>query len=341
MKYTQNRDESGEILRMALQKMAAQPAAFTPPNYTVWYECLAGINPGLNEAVNANLALGRPLGDDDIDKLYLRFISSRGLDAERVLRDDIQKLLIDLAGFTAETDRQALDFGNSLQAYGDSLKQNLSAASLEDLINRIAKDTGKMRGSVQRLQTELAASKQLVEKLHRELESARSEALIDPLTGILNRRGLESKAQQLFGCDAAAKGLSLLMLDIDHFKAINDTYGHLFGDKVLRIVADTIKASIKGQDTAVRLGGEEFVVVLPGTPAAGAHAVAEQIRRSIEHGKIRRLDAQEPVGGITLSVGVASHADGGSLTELLDQADKALYASKKNGRNRTTVFGAA
>jgi diguanylate cyclase len=169
-----------------------------------------------------------------------------------------------------------------------------------------------MRGSMQNLQYELAASKQQVEKLHDELQSARGEAMTDPLTGILNRRGFETRAKQIFVNQTMLdKGLCLLMLDIDHFKKVNDTYGHLFGDKVM----------------------------LPETNISGARTVAEHIRQSIEKGRIRRLDTQEQIGGITISIGIAAYTRGISALDLLDQADKALYVSKKTGRNKTSVYG--
>lgn len=164
--------------------------------------------------------------------------------------------------------------------------------------------------------------------------------MTDPLTGILNRRGFEIRASQTFADQTTLdKGLCLLMLDIDHFKKINDTYGHLFGDKVIRAIAETLKSKVRGDDSVARLGGEEFAVMLPETDISGARTVAEHIRQSIEGGKIRRLDTKEQIGGITISIGVAAYTNGVSVVDLLDQADKALYVSKNTGRNKTSVHG--
>ncbi|MFY9476305.1 MAG: GGDEF domain-containing protein, partial [Aquabacterium sp.] len=255
------------------------------------------------------------------------------------MQKNFKQLLSKLAGFTAETDKQALDFDTNLQSYGESLKQNLDPAMLETLIGNMSGDTDKMRGSMQNLKDELASSKQEVEKLHQELESARGEALTDPLTGILNRRGFEAEAKKCFDNKETLKlGMSLLMVDIDHFKKVNDTYGHLFGDKVITAIASALKSKVKGQDIVARLGGEEFAVLLPETNLAGAQSVAENIRRSIEASKIRRHDDQAPIGGITISIGIAIYEKDANLVELLDQADKALYVSKESGRNRTSVY---
>ncbi len=340
MKYKQDRESSGEILRLLIQKMAGHPAAFTPLNYAVWYEFTTGINPALSQAMGGLLDDGKKLDDDAIENLYVKFVSECNMDVQRALQKDFQQLLSNLAGFTEETDKQAHHFGNSLQAYGDTLKQNPDTPNLVALISNMTGDTTRMRSSMHSLQSELEASKQQVEKLHHELESAREEALIDPLTGTLNRRGFEAKVQNILSDKASTdKGFCLLMADIDHFKKINDAYGHLFGDNVIRAIAEALNSKIKGQDSVARWGGEEFAVLLPETTKQGARAVAEQIRQSIEKGKIHRLGTQEQIGGITISFGVAAYSKGTSIVELLDQADKALYASKEQGRNRTTVYG--
>jgi diguanylate cyclase len=197
-----------------------------------------------------------------------------------------------------------------------------------------------MRGSMHALETQLETSKQEVEKLNLEIESARVEALTDPLTSLLNRRGFEIKSRPTFADSASTnKGFCMLMLDIDHFKKVNDTYGHLFGDKVICAIANTLKSKVKGQDAIGRMGGEEFAVLLPETNINGAFTVAEHIRQAIENGKIRRQNSDEQIGGISISIGIAPHTKGITLEELLDQADKALYDSKQNGRNRTSIFG--
>ncbi|MBI5919173.1 MAG: diguanylate cyclase [Nitrosomonadales bacterium] len=340
MRYSETREASAEILRLMLQKMAAHPAAFTPLTYAVWYELISGINPALTEASNKLMEGGRKLDDRAIEQLHHNFVSdSKHEESFDARQEKINQLLSKLAGFTAETDKHANQFGNNLQAYGNTLKQDLDPAKLEALIGNMAGDTNKMRGSVQTLQSQLEDSKKEVQKLQRELKSARGEASTDPLTGVLNRRGFEAKAQTILDdAELIQKGLCLLMVDIDHFKKVNDTFGHLLGDKVIQAVATMLKFRVKGQDVVARLGGEEFAVLLPETDLAGARVVAEHIRQGIEKSKIRRLDTQDFIGGITVSLGISKY-QGNTVVEMLDQADKALYQSKEGGRNRTTIFG--
>ena len=165
----------------------------------------------------------------------------------------------------------------------------------------------------------------------------REEAQSDALTGLGNRRSFDKALEVCIGNVADTKPLSLMIADIDHFKQINDTFGHVFGDAVLRGIAQVLKANIKGQDAAARYGGEEFVILLPDTPIVGAHAVAEKIRSTIANGRIRRTNGEAAVGGITISLGVATYCAGETAGEFISRADKALYLSKTDGRNRVTL----
>ena len=339
MKYEQDQNASAEILRLVIQKMSVHPAAFTPQNYAVWYEYATGINRSLNEAIVKLIDSGHKFDSDTVEELYLKHVSECNTDIERALREEIRKLLAEVAGATEKTDKQAFQFGNSLQKYGETLKQYIEPDMLASLISNMSGDTDKMRDSMRNLQTELITSKQQVEKLQQDLQSARGEALTDPLTGLLNRRGFESKANEVMADRTGpSKGLCMLMVDIDHFKKINDTYGHLFGDKVICGISEILKSKVRGQDSVARLGGEEFAVLLADTDTSGACIVAEHIRQSVERCKISRHNTQEMIDGISISIGVAAKSIGSNLISLLDHADKALYASKSQGRNRTTVY---
>lgn len=338
MKYSQNKNESGEILRLAIQKMAGHTAAFTPFNYAIWYEHLSGINPALSAAMNTLIDGGKKLDDATIEKLHSQFIADSDQKAELAFREGMKQLLGKIAGYTEQANEHACQFDNNLQSYSEALRPDIELSALESMIGSMSQDTSRMRDSMQNLKSQLDASKQEVEKLNQELKSARGQALVDPLTGVSNRRGFDARFKEIIATPGSIeKGLCLLMVDIDHFKKVNDTFGHLFGDKVIQATAAMLKSKVKGQDVVARLGGEEFAVLLPETSVTGAFVVAEQIRQGFEKSKIRRQDAQEPIGGITISIGIASFS--GDLTTMMDQADQALYHSKQNGRNRSSVYG--
>lgn len=338
-RYTQDKAASAEILRLLLQRMAAHPAAFSPPTYTLWYEFITGINAPLSQAMNALLDDNKPLTDEAVHDLYRRHIAEGNPEAEQAFKRNMQKVLDNMARFAEVTDSEAGRFNAGLQKHGEMLAGDLDAGKLQSLIGEVARDTQAMRSSVEALQDKLQESKGEVERLQQELMSARSEALLDPLTGVFNRRGFEAQMKALAANpEMQGKQVCFLMVDIDFFKKINDTHGHLFGDKVIRVIAEVLKAQVKGQDTVARMGGEEFAVILPDTAQQGAWAVAEHIRQVVERGRIRRLDKDESVGGITVSVGIAGCEMGGNWLEAIGHADEALYSSKQGGRNRTTLY---
>jgi diguanylate cyclase (GGDEF)-like protein len=162
-------------------------------------------------------------------------------------------------------------------------------------------------------------------------------ATVDGLTRLFIRRHFEQRlAEELRRAERYGLTLSLLIMDIDHFKRFNDTYGHQLGDEVLRLVARTVRASIRDLDVPGRFGGEELLVLLPETDAAGALAMAERVRSAIEAAGLLG-PAGEPLS-VTVSVGVATWPqDAGSADGLIEAADKALYRAKAAGRNRTCV----
>jgi diguanylate cyclase (GGDEF)-like protein len=167
-------------------------------------------------------------------------------------------------------------------------------------------------------------------------DTAQQQAISDPLTGLLNRRGFWPHANAAVeGSSPVTRPLSALMVDIDHFKAVNDSRGHDAGDQVLATVARVINDATRSQDIVARWGGEEFVVLLPATPRPQASIVAERIRANVEGARIEAAD--KPVG-VTVSIGVSQlEADPDSVRDLLSRTDAALYRAKESGRNQCQV----
>lgn len=193
---------------------------------------------------------------------------------------------------------------------------------------------------VARVRTQLR-KKRYADRLRRNVQLSLEMAITDQLTGLFNRRYMTSHLDNLM--TAARKGgkpLAFVIMDIDYFKAVNDTYGHDIGDEVLHEFAKRIGANVRGIDLACRYGGEEFVVVMPETDPAFAYAVAERLRHSIETTPIEISRAPGKIN-ITISIGIASSEGEGDTAEaLLRRADQALYSAKRNGRNRVVADAA-
>lgn len=162
-------------------------------------------------------------------------------------------------------------------------------------------------------------------------------ARLDPLTGLFNRRRLDETLPELIRQQHIEdRPLSLLMLDIDRFKAFNDTHGHLSGDQALIAVAQTIRSHIRGHDQAVRFGGEEFLITLPDTATDEAVRIATRLRQAIRDTAIIGHD-NASLPGVTVSIGLAERIPGESADALLARADAALYQAKQEGRDRLIV----
>lgn len=187
-----------------------------------------------------------------------------------------------------------------------------------------------------RIRTQLAR-KRRADRMRDTLDTGLKLAVIDPLTGLHNRRyGLHHLERVATRCAAQGIRAGVILMDVDHFKTVNDTHGHPAGDRVLARIARVLSESLRGEDLVCRIGGEEFLAVLPDAGPSQVRSVAERLRRTIAETRIRLSDGQEL--GVTMSLGVAMLAEEGSGADILDRVDRALYAAKHDGRNR--VFAA-
>lgn len=189
-----------------------------------------------------------------------------------------------------------------------------------------------------RVKTQLKR-KRYADKLWDNFHLSMQLATTDAVTGLYNRHYLTSHLEtRLQAAQRSGKHLSILMMDIDLFKKVNDTYGHAIGDEVLKEFSNRIGKNIRGVDLAARYGGEEFVVMMPETPTDWAFMIADRLRQEVSDNPFEVGVASGPVQ-VTVSIGVATNKEGQSPAELLEDADKALYAAKEGGRNRVVIAG--
>jgi diguanylate cyclase len=340
MRYPQSKPESNELLRLTLPLLSQHGSGCQPPSYTLWYEYVTGQNPALCDALRTRMALGKPLSLEETGAYYSKYIAEPGIVATDELQSQLQGTLDSLVQMARSAGSEARRYGDSLKDCGEQLEAPQGMDAVRQIIGALAVETRRMQESNARLSAELENKRCEMHELSGKLASMRSEALLDPLTGLTNRRGFQKVIDETLA--ARKEGLSswsLLMVDIDHFKKVNDTHGHVFGDKVLQAVAKVLRNFSHGPELAVRLGGEEFALVLPDTPPESAMLLAENIRQTVASGSIRRAD-QKPVGAVTISIGVACYKVAETLEQWLERADQALYSSKQQGRDRVTLAAA-
>jgi len=251
------------------------------------------------------------------------------------MRSELRQIATETVGYVAEACSEAARSSGALEGHASRFDAGVNESEIGRILSEIIHETRAVTRTSRSLESHLRATVQEVETLREELERVKREASTDTLTGLLNRGAFEVSLREAFeDTHSDVARFSLVLLDIDHFKQVNDTYGHLIGDKVLRLIAVMLTRSVKGQDVAARYGGEEFAVLLPGTPLNGAWTVAETIRRTVEKSRFKRTDTGEPIGTVTVSLGIAQHRLNESPDDLVRRCDQALYRAKRQGRNR-------
>jgi diguanylate cyclase len=232
----------------------------------------------------------------------------------------------------------AKNFNKTLDEFSHDLDDGLNVERVRGIVANLLVETQQVAEKNHALEDRLSRASGEVAELRQNLEVVRREALTDPLTGIPNRKLFDSRLREAArNAVENNEPLALLILDIDHFKKFNDTFGHQLGDQVLRLVAKTLTECVKGRDTPARFGGEEFVIVLPQTRLENAVTLAEQIRRTMVRHKVVRKDTGDDYGIITLSVGASIYRPGEPLADMIRRADGALYHAKHTGRNRVVA----
>jgi diguanylate cyclase len=337
MRYTDSGPRSAQILRLILPSISKHGGNYAPDAYAVWYEHLAGLNIPLTSELTRKLQKSPALDPAVIKELHSEHILSRNADKTSLLQTTLEALAQRLAQAAADSSGSVEQYARALESGQSELKSMLGADGLQAVLQKLIDSNSDARRSTDALRAELDASYLELRTVRERLGHLETEVIKDPLTGLLNRRGFDQAIEQLQTSGLPLTSASLLMLDLDHFKRVNDTYGHPFGDQVLRATAKVLTNVIKGRDVAARFGGEEFLVLLPETAERDAVTLADQFRLAFTKARIRRVGTDEVVDQLTVSIGVASPGPDESLEQTIGRADAALYRAKNEGRNCVRV----
>jgi diguanylate cyclase len=322
---------------MALALIGKHGLPTNPLNYCIWYEYVSDKNRALIAAMDGHLKSKAAFSDEVSKQLYEEHIAGERENVTSVVREELKKLFAEVADAIKDTKQHFTSSEDKLGMIDKSLIPGLSEADVDAIVRKIKKEIKLLEKSSTSFNEQLKQATVEIDQLKSKMAHYRQEAIRDPLTRIANRRGFEKKLNHAIRqTNDERLSLCLIMLDIDHFKKVNDTHGHLVGDNVLRMVANTIKDSIKGKDLVARIGGEEFAILLPDTPFDGALKLAETLRRTFERLDLKKKNTGESLGKITLSLGVTAYNTGENDRTFVNRADEALYQSKNSGRNKVT-----
>lgn len=329
-RYNLPNHEALKLAQQALTEIQALDLNANPIHFTLFFEKLAKVDSAFAKEVEQALKF-RAYNDEAAFKLFTELWARmvQTLIPTETIEDKINTILQDVDTWLDQTHQHQNNIDNSLeQAYqiakNGQLKQVLSV--LDHEVEALEADTQKLKKNIETSRGEIQALKD-------ELIRANTIANTDELTNIPNRRGYRNMLKNAIeNANQQGQSFAFLILDIDHFKKVNDTYGHLVGDGVLRYVAKMLYRETKGRDYIARIGGEEFVIILPNTSYTAALKVANTIRQKIEKKPLKVKGSSQPLN-LTVSIGVSMYQLGEEDVSLFERADKALYLAKKQGRN--------
>ncbi len=338
MRYQDSASESAELLRLILPRIAKHGGSYVPSTYAVWYEYLAGVNPKLVAALDERLRNDTPLTQCEIEQFYAKYIDAREAATLEAYQIGLSELMRRLGEIASSSGTGTAEYARTLAQCQQDLASISDPDGVQRIISSLVTSTNAVRESTQTLQKEVAATRDEMQQLRGQMGALQNLAQTDPLTRLRNRRGFEQAVSEYaLGREADLEGCSVVIADIDNFKRINDSYGHLVGDQVIRALAQVLQNCVKGRDIAARWGGEEFIVLLPETPGEGAVMLAEQLRIEFGKTRIKRGGKQVLNDAVTISIGVAEIGNAEPLEQAVGRADSAMYQAKNGGRNCVRV----
>ena len=334
--YNDSVDQAAQVARAAIPLAAKLNLPINPIIFTVFYQHVAKLNEELSNAFENLIAQPDPPCKNAVESLYQQYIYKNDAHALETLRVALGSMIMSTHDSISRAEGESKAYEQSLGNVSEQLLQDNNFDSIESIIANLLSETNQMNSISKKLRGELQEANKKIDEMHCEFKRIRHESMTDPLTGLKNRRAFDQEIDEL--CRQAASDnehLSLLLVDIDHFKKINDSYGHLLGDAVLKWVAQLLRDTVRGTDIIARFGGEEFVLLLPNTDIKGAESVAENVCNNIAKRNLRH--SEKIIGKTTVSVGVAEFHHSETIEHLLQRADQALYQAKKAGRNCVVV----
>ncbi len=314
----------------------------SPENYELWFSYFSKSDAELIKALDIYLEENNgKITDEQCCKVYNQFLSNARAD-ETISRagNQIKDAIGDVNIAITSAKKYANEYSDNLVKVNDELKQDKTKDEIDELVSTVLDDTKNMLEYNDHLEDMLAHSNRAMEDMRRDLERAKKEAMTDSLTGLANRKAFDHEINHLISLsnnDDEPHIFSMIILDIDHFKKFNDTFGHQVGDQVLKLVARTLKDSVKGRDIAVRYGGEEFVILLPETGINGGVKIAEILRMEIEKKEVINRTTGKNIAKITFSAGVSQYIKNEDKDVFIERVDTALYKAKETGRNRVVA----
>lgn len=334
---TDDLERSYDVAEEALKALRALRLAASPKNIELLIFHLGRAQPELSKDIKSSMGPDGALSQEQADRLYSTHISRVDVASEIAeMLGKFEEEIGKISGAVTESGLSSKGHTEQLTSLSGELSNAVGGEQpeLSHLVDGLLSVVSSMKDANQQLETQLAESSDEISFLRESISIIQQEAMTDPLTGVKNRKTFDESMERLLErAHENGTPMSLIFGDVDHFKRFNDRWGHQTGDQVLRLVAEMMKANVKGQDVLARYGGEEFAIILPMTTLENAKLLANRIREAVGARALKRRRTNESMGNVTMSMGVATLNSSDCVESLIERADQCLYTAKANGRN--------
>lgn len=330
--------EAYKVARTAMELMERHQVWPTALNFELWTHYVADPEGPLACELKRLLSSGEALTETVSEELAAVYLAKAKLNEQiRDAGDQLSKELSSVSAAIREAQKTNQSYGQTLAGASKGLTDATDAKALKTMVDELSAATRRVHRENKSLEKRLEESTTEVNRLRDHLEQVRRDATTDGLTNLANRKAFDEELDRACAeADSAGAILTLAVLDIDHFKGFNDTWGHQTGDQVIRYVASVIGRIGAPPRFAARYGGEEFAMIFPGEDARLVEACLEEIRHEVASRTLKRRSTNEDLGTVTISAGLAQRQVGEPALAAMERADNALYTSKRTGRNRVT-----
>lgn len=330
--------EAYKVAHRTLEVMQVHNVWPTPLNFELWSHFVADPEGALARELNRLIEAGEPMTETVSEELAAAYLAKARLNEQiRGAGDQLSKELAAVSMAIREAQKSNQTYGETLAGASKGLTDAKDASQIKAMVDSLSTATRRVQKENKSLEKRLAESTSEVQRLREHLEQVRRDATTDGLTNLANRKAFDDEfARACAEADEQGSVLTVAVLDIDHFKNFNDTWGHQTGDQVIRYVASVIGRIGATPRFSARYGGEEFAMIFPGEDAAIVERCLEEIREEVASRMLKRRSTNEDLGTVTISSGLATRHEGESGVCVMERADAALYASKRSGRNRVT-----
>ncbi|MEY8194454.1 MAG: GGDEF domain-containing protein [Cycloclasticus sp.] len=330
--------QAAEYLRQVIPMLSRQKLPPTPINYAVFYSYLSGSSQSLNAIIDDIFNQKKTFSLAIMVELYEKYVNGTAtLEQQDKIQQALEKALSEASDEVQQITSDAQGFDNNISKHADTLSETTDPATTTIVLKQIMQDTRDMVRNNLDMQARMQDTNDEITRVKAELESVKAMAEKDALTGLKNRGSFDRTIDNIVYGEQA-ESTSLIILDIDHFKRINDHYGHLVGDRVIRYVAALLLQIIGKENHIARFGGEEFAIILHNESPDSLTALSNKVRIAMGNSKLQRKDSGETIGKVTLSAGITQLKSDDSAETLIERADKALYKAKESGRNKVVFY---